>query len=112
MQDWDPCLAKQLMNAGASGCLLMPFDPAHVNAALENSWHHFQKLLSLQENLELRKMIEKAKGVLMDEHFITEEEAHQTLLKMSQDHSIPLKEVCLSGTRNKTLSFKEKSRKT
>lgn len=111
MHEWDASIAKQMMNAGASGYLLKPLDRAHISATLEMAWHHFHKLMSLQDNLELRKLIEKAKGILMEENFITEDEAHQTLLKMSQDQSVPLKDVCLAMINTKNVTSKERPKK-
>jgi two-component system, response regulator PdtaR len=102
MKEWDTLLAKKAMEIGVSGYMLQTLDPAHTSATLESSWHHFQKLISLQDNLDARKLLEKAKGVLIREYFLTEEDAHQRILKMSQDQSIPLKDICqsiLSGNR-------------
>ncbi len=111
LKEWDAAAAKKALSAGVSGYLLRPFDPAHASATLETAWHHFQKLLDLQENLELRKLLEKAKGILMNEQFVSEEEAHQLILKMSQDKSIPLKDVCQSILQVKAVLGAEKPKK-
>ena len=70
---------------------------------MEMAWHQFQivtdlqkELSALNETLETRKLLEKAKGILMEQQGFTEESAHQTIRKMSQDQGIAIKEVCRS----------------
>ncbi|MBI5135490.1 ANTAR domain-containing protein [Candidatus Uhrbacteria bacterium] len=48
---------------------------------------------TLKDALELRKVIERAKGILMREYSLTEPQAHQLLLKKSMDLRKSLKEV-------------------
>jgi len=67
------------------------------------NWHHFRAIQALQENLELRRLLEKAKGVLMEQRNISEEQAHQMILRMSQDQGIPLKDLCRSIVQLKTI---------
>jgi len=47
----------------------------------------------LEEELETRKKVEKAKGILMKEEGITEEEAYNRLRKFSMDKRISMKEI-------------------
>ncbi|MCS7179763.1 MAG: GAF and ANTAR domain-containing protein [bacterium] len=47
----------------------------------------------LEEELETRKKIEKAKGILMKEESLTEDEAYHKLRKFSMDRRISMKEV-------------------
>ncbi|MCM8771905.1 MAG: GAF and ANTAR domain-containing protein [Candidatus Omnitrophica bacterium] len=47
----------------------------------------------LEEELETRKKVEKAKGILMKEENLTEEEAYSKLRKFSMDKRISMKEV-------------------
>jgi AmiR/NasT family two-component response regulator len=101
--DSDPAIARSAMDLGASGYMLKPFETTQISAILETAWHRFQTIVSLQnqarslnEALELRKLNEKAKGILMEQQGFSEEEAHHWLLKMSQDQGIPLKDVCRS----------------
>jgi signal transduction protein with GAF and PtsI domain len=47
----------------------------------------------LEEELETRKKIERAKGILMKEEGITEEEAYNRLRKFSMDRRMSMKEV-------------------
>ena len=47
----------------------------------------------IQEELEARKKIEKAKGILMKEQKLTEEEAYNLIRKSSMDRRLPMKEI-------------------
>lgn len=101
--DTDPQLARQAMDLGACGYMRKPFETSQVAAITETAWHRYQTVGELQkknreldEALETRKVIEKAKGILMEQQGFTEDEAHRCLLKMSQDQGIALKEVCRS----------------
>lgn len=94
-------VSRKAMEAGASAYLQKPFDMSQVGAVVESAWHHFQTVHTLQEQtrhlnevLEMRKIVEKAKGILMEQQGYSEEEAHKTLQKMSQDQGLPLQDVC------------------
>ncbi|HHV96892.1 MAG TPA: ANTAR domain-containing protein [Clostridiaceae bacterium] len=52
-----------------------------------------EEIRALKEKLEERKIVEKAKGILMKKYGITENEAHRKLQKQSMDKGIPLKEI-------------------
>ena len=108
--DTDPQIARKAMDAGACGYIQKPFDSAQIAAILESAWHRFQTVTALQEKnklldeaLEMRKLTEKAKGILMEQQGFTEDQAHKCLLKMSQDQGLQLKEVCRSVIQVKML---------
>jgi response regulator NasT len=91
------------MDMGACGYMQKPFNGMQVAAIMESAWHRFQTIFALQEKnrlldeaLELRKLTERAKGILMEQQGFTEEQAHKCLLKMSQDQGLQLKDVCRS----------------
>jgi response regulator NasT len=93
----------EALKLGASGYIQKPYTSGQIAAALESGWYQAQFALAaqaesnaLKEMLEVRKLAEKAKGILMEQQGFSEEEAHRCLQKMSQDQSIPLKEVCRS----------------
>lgn len=52
-----------------------------------------QQLEKLTKKLEERKVIEKAKGVLMIENNITEEEAYNMIRNLSMDKRCPMMEI-------------------
>jgi len=107
----DTALALRSMDLGVCGYMVRPFDERIISATLDCSWHHFHAINALQETLELRRLLEKAKGVLMEQQHITEEQAHQTILKMSQDQGISLKELCHSVVQLKPILGNERLRK-
>lgn len=99
----DKVAPQKAMDAGASGFIRKPFELSHMDIVLENSWHRFHskkqfetQIATLNQRLDLRKLVEKAKGILMKEERINEFEAHKLLLRMSQEKSIPLKSICQS----------------
>jgi AmiR/NasT family two-component response regulator len=114
--DSNPGVARQAMDLGASGYMIKPFELSQVVPMLETAWHRFQthqalseELAKMSETLETRKLLDKAKGILMEQQGFTEEEAHKMLQKMSQDQGVTVKELCRSliqvkmvlGGRNK-----------
>jgi AmiR/NasT family two-component response regulator len=108
--DSDPVIARQALDAGVSGYMLKPADVAQIGPILESAWHRYQTVNTLQtelalamETLETRKVVEKAKGILMEQQGFSEELAHKFLQKMSQEQGIPLKEVCRSVIQVKML---------
>jgi len=101
--DPDPVLGRKALDAGACGYMLKPFETNQIASTIESAWHRFQTVATLQlkaknldEALELRKLTERAKGILMEQQGFGEEESHRCLMKMSQDQGIPLKDVCRS----------------
>src|SRR4051812_11546651 len=81
--DQDPQIARQAMDKGACGYMQKPFNGMQVGAIIESAWHRFQTVSELQEKnrildeaLESRKVIEKAKGILMEQQGFTEDQAH------------------------------------
>jgi response regulator NasT len=117
--DQSPDLARQAMDAGACGYMNKPFELVQIVPALETAWHRFQsdlalsdELAKMSENLETRKLLDKAKGILMEQQGFSEEMAHKALQKMSQDQGISLKEVCRSVIQVKmVLGTSAKARK-
>ena len=63
-----------------------------IGGAIENA-RLFTESQELKEALETRKAIEKAKGILMREMSISEDEAYRLLNKKSMDKRISMKEV-------------------
>ena len=63
-----------------------------VGGAVENA-RLLEETLSLKEALELRKLVEKAKGRLMKQRKISEDEAYTLLQKESMDLRKSLKEI-------------------
>ena len=60
--------------------------------AIENT-KLLHKVAKMEENIETRKVVEKAKGVLMRESGVSEEEAYRLIHRKSMDIRKPMKEV-------------------
>ncbi|NSW89382.1 MAG: ANTAR domain-containing protein [Firmicutes bacterium] len=52
-----------------------------------------EEIKKLKETLEDRKLIEKAKGIIMEKNNLSESEAYRLLQKQSMDRGIPLREL-------------------
>ena len=85
------------------GYLIKPVDEAQLRAAIAlamTRFRHFQALAKeaadLRQALEDRKVIERAKGIVMKRLRVDEDEAFRRLRKMASDHNLKLVEV---GTR-------------
>ena len=80
--------------------LVKPIERSHLEAAITVAWKRFQELEKLQKEttdlrqaLEQRKIIERAKGILMDERGISEEAAFRKLQKISRDENRKMVDV-------------------
>ena len=116
--DQNPLIARQAMDLGSSGYITKPFEFSQILPMLETAWYLFQSTLLLRkevfdltESLETRKLLERAKGILMEQQGFSEEQAHKMLQKMSQDQAISLKEVCRSLIQVKNLLGRSSQRK-
>jgi len=71
---------------------------SYLNVVLKD-WKNMRKLEEevekLKENLEVRKLVEKAKGIIMKHLKVDEEEAMKKLQKLSMDNRISLKEISI-----------------
>ncbi|HEY52363.1 MAG TPA: ANTAR domain-containing protein, partial [Caldilineae bacterium] len=52
-----------------------------------------QEVTDLKEALETRKMVDRAKGLLMDERNMTEAEAFRRIQRLSMNYRKPMREV-------------------
>ncbi len=96
----DRNLVQRAKEAGVMGYLLKPFREADLPPAIEVAMANFQQWLKLEqeardlkEALETRKLVERAKGILMDRHGLSEAEAFRRIQKMSMDNRRPMKEI-------------------
>jgi len=79
-------LVEQAREAGAYGYLVKPFQKTDLVPAIELALGRFaeaaaleQEVGDLAERLEARKLLDRAKGRLMDEHGMTEQQAWRFL---------------------------------
>jgi response regulator NasT len=95
-----PGLAQAAVEAGVAAYVVDGLAPARVRPVLEVAMSRFQLMQRLREDLEKaradlasRKVIERAKGVLMKERGLDEEAAYGLLRKLAMDSGRPLAAV-------------------
>jgi len=93
-------LVDQARDAGALGYLVKPFQKSDLIPAIEVALGRFQQIVSLEqenadlaERLEARKIIDRAKGRLMDEHSLSEAASWCFLQKAAMDSRRKIHEV-------------------
>ena len=93
-------LVSRARQAGVVGYLVKPFRESDLSPAIEVALARFAEFRALesevgdlQEALETRKFVERAKGILMDTQGLTEADAFRKIQKMSMNTRKPMKEV-------------------
>jgi len=93
-------LIDQAKEAGALAYLVKPFQKSELLPAMEIALGRFQEMEvlaqqveSLEEQLEVRKVIERAKGLLMDELGMKETDAWNWIQKRAMRERLQMKEV-------------------
>lgn len=91
-------LVESALRAGASGYLVKPVSDEQIQPALEVALNRYSELTDLREELadlkealETRKLVERAKGILMQRFQLPETEAYKRLQKLSRDRRQSLK---------------------
>jgi len=98
-----PNLVDQAVQDGVIQYLLKPVTSAALNAAVQTAVASSREMKALRESvnaLELtlreRKLIERAKGILMARRNLTEPEAFRFLQRQSQDKRMPMSKLAES----------------
>ena len=93
-------LIEQARDAGALAYLVKPFQKADLLPAVEVALGRFQEMkalhdqaTSLEEQLETRKVVDRAKGKLMDEHDLSEGSAFSFIQKTAMRERRTMKDV-------------------
>lgn len=93
-------LVDRARDAGVTAYLVKPYREEDLTPAIEVALARFrefqvlqQQVSDLQQALETRKLVDRAKGILMDKQGLTEAEAFRRIQKMSMDNRKPMKEV-------------------
>lgn len=96
----DQGLVERAKDAGVVGYVVKPFRETELMPVIELCMARFAEFRSLEsevgkleEALEARKLIERAKGVLMEVHGLRESEAFHRIRKTSMDARKSMKEV-------------------
>lgn len=87
-------------DAGVMAYVAKPFGEAQLVPAVEVALARFKEFRTMEKELgdtrqalETRKLVERAKGVLMDRHGLREEEAFRRIQKLSMDTRKSMREV-------------------
>ena len=93
-------LVDNAKDAGVLAYVAKPFGEAQLVPAVEVALARFREFRALEKELgdtrsalETRKIVERAKGVLMDKHGLREDEAFRRIQKLSMDTRKSMREV-------------------
>ena len=93
-------LVERAREAGAMAYLVKPFQSKDLLPTIEMAVSRFQEIVALEGEvadlagrLEARKLIDRAKGVLMTEHGLTEPEAFRWVQRASMDQRRSMRAV-------------------
>jgi AmiR/NasT family two-component response regulator len=93
-------LIERARDAGAMAYLVKPFQKRDLLPAIEMATSRFAEIVALEaevvglrERLEARKLIERAKGILMSRHRMTEPEAFRWIQRAAMDNRTSMRAV-------------------
>jgi response regulator NasT len=93
-------LVERAKEAGVVGYLVKPIQEADLAPAIEIALARFkefralgQEVDSLQDQLDTRKLVDRAKGILMDTQGLTEAAAFRRIQRMSMNTRKSMKEI-------------------
>jgi two-component system, response regulator PdtaR len=93
-------LVKRASDAGAMAYLIKPFTRADLVPAIEIAVSRYQEITALdsevtglRDRLEVRKLLDRAKGLLQADRGITEAEAFRWIQKTSMDRRMTMRAV-------------------
>jgi AmiR/NasT family two-component response regulator len=91
---------EKAREAGAMAYLVKPFSKSDLVPAIEIAVSRFRELAALEgevkdlvDRLETRKLVDRAKGVLMDKHAMTEPEAFGWIQRAAMDRRTSMRRV-------------------
>jgi two-component system, response regulator PdtaR len=93
-------LVERARDAGVMGYLVKPFRESEVTPAIEVALARYdeqrqldREVFDLKDRFETRKLIDRAKGILMDSKGLSEAEAFRRIQKMSMNTRRSMKEI-------------------
>ncbi len=91
---------RKAESSGALGYLVKPINPEELPPAIDVAIARFREIRqlreqvdTLQETLESRKVIERAKGILMQRRQLSEEEAYDLLRQRARERHCKVKDI-------------------
>ncbi|MBQ3854074.1 MAG: response regulator [Anaerovibrio sp.] len=104
-----PEIVKDATEAGVLAYLVKPVQEANLFPAIEVAMSRYREmqgledeLLKVKDTLAMRKTLDRAKGILMDAHNISESEAFNRIQKYSMAKRKTIKEVAEAIIRSAT----------
>ena len=105
-------LVERARDAGAMAYLVKPFTKADLVPAIEMAVSRYseikaldEEVVTLKDRLEVRKLLDRAKGLLQSEHGLTEPQAFRWIQKTSMDRRLTMRKVAeavIEGTLSAT----------
>jgi len=93
-------LVERAAQTGAMGYLVKPFQKSDLVPAIDIAVARYQEMQALEaevgdlsERLETRKVVDRAKGLLMDQYQMSEQDAFRFIQKSAMDRRVPMKDV-------------------
>ncbi len=93
-------LIDRAKEAGVVGYLVKPFRESDITPAIEVALARFEEFRELEREvdnlkdaLETRKLVDRAKGILMEREGLNEQESFRRIQKMSMNTRKPMKEI-------------------
>jgi response regulator NasT len=84
---------RQAVRAGVSAYIVDDLDPSRVKPVIDAAIAYFDEFQNLRQQLADRKLIERAKGMLMKARGLDEEAAYGVMRKFAMDRKLKLGEV-------------------
>ncbi|GAA4896172.1 response regulator receiver and ANTAR domain protein [Stackebrandtia albiflava] len=95
-------LIARAQSAGAMAYLVKPFQKSDLVPAIELSLARFAEMValereveSLSERLEIRKLVDRAKGLLMTRYGMSEPDAFRWIQRAAMDHRLSMRDVAV-----------------
>ncbi|MBQ8919319.1 MAG: response regulator [Acidaminococcaceae bacterium] len=111
-------IVKQATDSGVFAYLVKPIREEELFPAIEIAISRFEAFRRLnaeldkaKDDLETRKLLDRAKGILMDQYKFTEKDAFQAMQKLSMDRRLSLKAVARAVIASAEIHEKEKEKK-
>jgi two-component system, response regulator PdtaR len=93
-------LIEEARDAGALAYLIKPFQRSELVPAIEVALGRFQEMKALrdevqglEDQLETRRKVDRAKGILMDEHSMKENDAFSFIQKTAMQQRVTMKSI-------------------
>ncbi len=113
---FDAVTIERAKRAGVMGYLVKPLRASELAPAIELAIAHFEEFIALRKEnedlkktLEARKIIERAKGILMKSQELSEAEAFELIKRKSMDMRKPMAEIAQALLLSEEIVKKRKS---